>query len=88
MKKTFTEGTAKPLMNEAHTLIEPAAVPSGLWGKTGTIIAGTNSHHSYGLFTGGCNNTGVIVILRKGKGTDAAHLALSLFKQESHVMQE
>jgi hypothetical protein len=82
LKKTFTEGTAKPAKNRTDTLIEPAAISPEIWGKTGTVIAGTNSHHSYGLFTGGSNDTGIIVILRKGKGTDAAHLALSLMNKQ------
>ncbi len=83
LKKTFTEGTAKPAKTNNEAGIEPASISTELWGKTGTMIAGTNSHHSYGLFTGGYNDTGIIVILRKGKGTDAAHLALSLLKKNS-----
>lgn len=78
LKKTFTEGTAKNSGSDITASNDNRIHQAGLWGKTGTVIAGTNSHHSYGLFTGGLSDTGIIVILRKGKGTEAAHLAMSL----------
>ncbi|HPJ43380.1 MAG TPA: penicillin-binding transpeptidase domain-containing protein [Spirochaetota bacterium] len=84
LKKTFTLGTAKPSVIKNDTQEKPADLYPEMWGKTGTVIAGTNSHHSYGLFTGGCDDTGIIVILRKGKGTEAAHLALSLLRQNNN----
>jgi SpoIID/LytB domain protein len=43
-----------------------------LWGKTSTFIAGTNSHHGYGMFLGGYENTGIFVVKRKGSGSECA----------------
>lgn len=80
LKDTFISGTAEITDKERKKNIAPEILPPGIWGKTGTVIAGTNSHHSYGLFTGGAGDTGIIMILRKGKGADAAHLSPSLLK--------
>lgn len=41
-------------------------------GKTSTFIAGTNSHHGYGMFLGGYGDTGIFVLKRKGSGSEAA----------------
>ena len=68
LHKTFIEGTAKDdgkglsLSNESGRL----------WGKTGTVIAGTNNHYGYGIFTGGSDSVGIVSILRKGTGANAA----------------
>lgn len=83
LKKTYTDGTAKLKKNDSSGNCPLKMPDSDLWGKTGTVIAGTNSHHSYGLFTGGCGDIGITTILRKGKGADAAHLSLSLLKKHS-----
>ncbi len=44
----------------------------GLWGKTSTVIDGTNIPLSYGMFLGGYKGAGVVVFLRKGTGHMAA----------------
>jgi len=79
LHKTFTEGTAKEHSDEnsqnksySNTSIQLNTKRKDLWGKTGTVIAGTNSHHGYGIFTGGLNSTGIVAILRKGTGAAAA----------------
>jgi len=41
-------------------------------GKTSTFIAGTNSHHGYGMFLGGYEDTGIFVLKRKGSGSECA----------------
>ena len=74
LHKTFTDGTAKKILNQNKNLLS-ATLESrkNLWGKTGTVIAGTNTHYGYGLFTGGLNSTGIVSILKKGTGAMAAH---------------
>ena len=75
LHKTFTEGTAKEINagNIHPEISSPHKISRELlWGKTGTVIAGTNSHYSYGIFTGGLDSTGIVAILRKGTGTMAA----------------
>ncbi len=42
------------------------------WGKTGTVISGTNSHCGYGIFIGGCGRCGIVSVLRRGTGAMAA----------------
>lgn len=51
---------------------------SGMWGKTSTIIDGTNRALGYGLFIGGNATTGVVALLRKGNGHLAARWAREL----------
>ncbi len=82
LHKTFLNGTAK--ITEKDLIKNPSlrVLPSGIWGKTGTVISGTNSHFSYGIFTGGSGDTGIITLVRKGKGTDAAHISAMLLKKE------
>lgn len=71
LHKTFTDGTAKEIAEENNSL--PDRINrNGLWGKTGTVIAGTNNHYSYGIFTGGLSATGIVAVLRKGTGAMAA----------------
>jgi len=82
LRNTFISGTAKITEKDIEADPVLASLPEKLWGKTGTMIAGTNSHFSYGLFTGGTGEKGIIVLVRKGKGTDAAHLAVKLLKEE------
>ncbi len=82
LRKTFTSGTAEITDKDISAQRELSHLPPGIWGKTGTVIAGTNSHHSYGIFTGGCGDTGIVTILRKGRGVEAAHLSLLILKKE------
>lgn len=85
LRKTFTSGTAKITEKDIASNIGLKIIPPDMWGKTGTVIAGTNSHHSYGLFTGGCGGTGIVTIFRKGRGVDAAHLSVSLLKKKDSL---
>jgi hypothetical protein len=75
LHKTFTRGTAKNTEDDnpkLNSLSQHGRHNKDLWGKTGTVIAGTNSHHGYGIFTGGITSTGIVAILRKGTGAMAA----------------
>jgi hypothetical protein len=85
LNDTFAIGTAsgplRPYGNPAaHVGIarfeEAAGVNiSGMWGKTSTVIDGTNRAVGYGLFMGGDATRGVVAILRKGNGHLAARWA-------------
>ncbi len=44
----------------------------GIWGKTSTVIDGTNRPVSYGIFLGASENTGIILFLKNGNGHNAA----------------
>ena len=70
LHRTFVDGTAK----DDNSPASPAynEFKRNLWGKTGTVIAGTNKHYGYGIFTGGSDSAGIISIFRKGKGAGAA----------------
>ena len=79
LHKTFTDGTAKEkpednLLNKSGGNISQNyySIKKDLWGKTGTVIAGTNSHHGYGIFTGGLKSSGIAAILRKNTGAETA----------------
>jgi SpoIID/LytB domain protein len=79
LHKTFTIGTAKEhdgekMKNRSYNnfSMQQNIKEKDLWGKTGTVIAGTNSHHGYGIFTGGLKSSGIAAILRKGTGAETA----------------
>lgn len=75
LHKTFTEGTAKKTLRESNhpdNKISYNATLNNIWGKTGTVISGTNSHFGYGIFTGGTSSMGIVALLRKGTGAPAA----------------
>ncbi len=73
LRCTMTKGTGS---HGADGCREGTGIPEYLrpatWGKTGTVISGTNSHCGYGIFIGGCGNTGIVSVLRKGTGSIAA----------------
>ncbi len=53
--------------------------PCGLpWGKTATVLSGSNRLTGYGLFLGGKGGRGVFIALRGGTGAKAARLAPGL----------
>ncbi len=82
---TFNSGTASGTLRPygdfaAHTGIarieeRGGDPPPGMWGKTSTIIDGTNRALGYGLFVGGDATRGVVALLRKGNGHLAARWA-------------
>ncbi|MCL1865677.1 MAG: penicillin-binding transpeptidase domain-containing protein [Spirochaetes bacterium] len=63
LHKTFIDGTAKDKDSESQ---------KSLWGKTGTVIAGTNNHYGYGIFIGGSDSAGIVSIFKKSTGANAA----------------
>ena len=87
MKETFTQGTASGTLKpygSPYNYIRPAAGKGRgggneqlqeIWGKTATVLDGTNRPVSYGLFIGGCGDTGIVAVLRKGNGSLAARWA-------------
>jgi NDP-sugar pyrophosphorylase family protein len=66
LHRTFIDGTAKDENSDT------ASNRERLWGKTGTVIAGTNNHYGYGIFIGGSDSVGIVSIFRKGTGSHAA----------------
>ncbi len=83
--KSFTGGTARYPSEESASLKKRYLSDfteemreklgrnfDGMWGKTSTVIDGTNRPLSYGMFLGGYNNLGVVVVLRDGTGHLAA----------------
>ena len=75
LRCTMTKGTGSQGA-DGDGCREGTGIPEYLcpaaWGKTGTVISGTNSHCGYGIFIGGCGNTGIVSVLRKGTGSIAA----------------
>ena len=54
----------------------PPAYPCEyIWGKTATVIDGTNRQTVYGIFLGGCKDKGIVAILRNGNGQKTAKIA-------------
>ena len=93
LKDTFTKGTAsgklKPYGSPknfdglAEILKQKESqLHSEIWGKTATIIDGTNKPESYGLFIGGLGNIGIITLIRKGNGNLAARWAQVLLSND------
>ena len=52
------------------------------WGKTSTVIHGSNDPGSYGIFLGGNKTEGIFTLLKGGSGHCAARWALHLLRQE------
>ncbi len=52
-----------------------------LWGKTSTVVTGTNTHTGYGLFLGGNDEYGIVTVLRRGNGHIAAQWARYLLER-------
>lgn len=81
IKPYGTELNYRPLMEHYERGITHGEGLDGrIWGKTSTIIEGTNSRHSYGIFIGGDDERGVVVVLRKGNGHIAAKWGILLLR--------
>jgi SpoIID/LytB domain protein len=70
LHKTFIDGTAKDESDNINSKYDKSK--ESLWGKTGTVITGTNNHYGYGIFIGGSDSVGIVSIIRKGTGANAA----------------
>lgn len=89
---TFTAGTASGKIKPYGSPInyselgvwtnksDKQDLPGEMWGKTATVLDGTNRPVSYGLFIGGCADRGIITLLRKGNGSLSARWARVLMK--------
>ena len=92
LTEIFTKGTAsgpvKPYGSPNNYIqlkgltIKEGVLPHELWGKTSTVVDGTNRPLSYGLFIGGSGDTGIIALLRKGNGNLAARWVRLVLAQE------
>jgi len=91
LAKTFITGTASGSVkkygdprNYLPLQKKPAQTNAEeTWGKTSTVIDGTNRPVSYGIFFGGRGDTGIITVLRKGNGHLAAKWALEILNRGS-----
>lgn len=52
--------------------------PDRAWGKTATVLSGSNRLTGYGLFLGGEGENGILVVLRGGNGARAGRWAVRL----------
>lgn len=86
LRETMLNGTATYVHKSTALLPEtgntyPKAPPfypcEDIWGKTATMIAGTNKNTVYGIFLGGCGSKGVVAVLRNGNGQKTAKIAAS-----------
>ncbi len=75
LKNTFIIGTARP---DKGNFISQEVIRAGIWGKTSTIIYGSNFTTSYGLFVGAIGEKGIVTLLRKSVGRDAANLSAEI----------
>jgi hypothetical protein len=79
LEDTFRSGTVSGSMRpfgsryNIDPLLKDGPEASGsLWGKTSTVLSGTNRTVSYGLFLGGDEARGIVVVARKTNGHIAA----------------
>lgn len=94
LQETFTRGTAVEQKKRTgasynYTCLKQAGKDDPyrplieLWGKTSTVIDGTNKPVSYGIFLGGNGTQGIIVILRKATGNMASRWARRILSKNS-----
>jgi len=61
---------------------------STLFGKTSTVLEGTNRAVSYGIFMGARGDEGIVAVLRNGSGHDAARAAIRLLARDDGSDQD
>ncbi|HON77062.1 MAG TPA: hypothetical protein PK544_01105, partial [Spirochaetota bacterium] len=91
--RVVREGTASPRPGDDEKKIlynqekydnnDSADVIEAVFGKTATVMDGTNRACSYGIFIGGTGDTGVMVLLRNGNGHRAARYGVRLLREYS-----
>jgi SpoIID/LytB domain protein len=83
LKPYGSELSYRPLLENYEKRDVPGrdGIDGKMWGKTSTVIEGTNSRHSYGIFIGGDDERGVVVVLRKGNGHIAAKWGILLLHE-------
>jgi hypothetical protein len=80
VSKEFMEQCSKEIMQSKKGRNE-----NKLWGKTSTIIHGSNKLVSYGLFIGGDDKTGIITLLRGSNGHVAAQWAKCILNKRTKI---
>ncbi len=78
LHETFQIGTA----SKFPFLLAQEKNPKSLWGKTSTIVYGSNEPLSYGIFMGGDDRYGIILLYRKGNGNKAAYYAKKILESK------
>jgi len=91
--RVVRDGTASPRPGDDEKKIlynqekydnnDSADVIEAVFGKTATVMDGTNRACSYGIFIGGTGDTGVMVLLRNGNGHRAARYGVRLLREYS-----
>lgn len=92
LRETFTRGTALEQNKRTgapcnYLCLDKAGKDDSdrqlleLWGKTSTVVDGTNKPVSYGIFLGGNGTRGIIVIVRKATGNMASRWARRILLQ-------
>jgi stage II sporulation protein D len=92
LRETCIRGTAggvtKPYGADCNYQALPENVKEGTqglagdaWGKTATVIDGTNRPVSYGMFIGGAGSEGIVAVLRKSNGHMTARWARVMLEQ-------
>ncbi len=88
LRGTFVNGTASGSLKSKNRYSQNLRdfdlndlIYRGIWGKTSTVIDGTNTPVAYGLFTGGVGNKGIICIMRDVTGHTASRWAAFLLNR-------
>ncbi len=81
--QTMISGTAGNDMAK-----RPADANAAPWGKTATVLSGSNRLAGYGLFLGGAGDRAVFVALRGGTGARAAQAALGILGRTKGALSE
>jgi len=75
--RTMTDGTgSQQTPHQTHACANP-------WGKTSTVADGTNRLNHYGIFIGGCQENGIIVVQKNAIGRAAAKSAIAILNDWS-----
>jgi hypothetical protein len=91
LRMVVREGTASPDNREKQKKLlnnrkscennDPGDITTAVFGKTATVMDGTNRACSYGIFIGGAGTVGVMVLLRNGNGHRAAQYGMMLLQR-------
>jgi SpoIID/LytB domain protein len=93
LEKVFVSGTASGKIkkngsaNNYKSILKAYSLLANnkhdeFWGKTSTVLDGTNRPVNYGMFIGGNKKKGIMVFLRKGNGHLAAKWSIILLNKK------
>ncbi len=79
LRHTFISGTAS-------LELQKDLPGERFWGKTGTVMTGTNQHISYGIFMGGYEDLSMVSIMPRSHGEVCARNSLRVMRNRKNVM--